>query len=199
MSSVMSAMVSQIAYESQNSQMTVGSQKSTAAESLEDLFSFYEDEVAILNNLKQRTNDNEEFVQQPLKGILSTNINVFETYDTSSNPILTLPSSMVDENKVHAEIIAQREREASKHLVQPGAHRYMMPEVPMKSLRLRNHENPQFYPFSTLPIEDAERTMQLKALQGIIKGNGIDEGLKSKERHGRHKIFERKYDQYLDE
>jgi len=53
-----------------------------------------------------------------------------------------------------------------------------MPDVPSKSQRLRNFENPQFYPFSTLPIEDAERTMQLKAIQQLIKSNGIDEGAK---------------------
>jgi hypothetical protein len=39
-----------------------------------------------------------------------------------------------------------------------------MPENPQKSKRLRDYENPQFYPFSTLPIEDAERTLQLRAL-----------------------------------
>ena len=57
-----------------------------------------------------------------------------------------------------------------------------MPDVPSKSLRLRNYENPQFYPFSTLPVEDAERTMQLKAFQQLIKSNNIDEGVKPEKR-----------------
>lgn len=74
----------------------------------------------------------------------------------------------------------------------------MMPAVPQKSLRLRNYENPQFYPFCTLPVEDAERTMQLKAFQQQIKSLGIDEGAKSNSRLTKNKIFERKFDEYLE-
>ena len=106
---------------------------------------------------------------------------------------------MVEERKEHARKIADREKNAARNLVLPGCNRFMMPDVPSKSLRLRNFENPQFYPFSTLPIEDAERTMQLKAFQQLIKSNGIDEGVKPEKRLAKNKIFERKYDEYFDE
>jgi len=49
-----------------------------------------------------------------------------------------------------------------------------------------------------LPIEDAERTMQLKAFQQLIKSSGIDEGVKPLYRAARNKIFERKYDEYFE-
>lgn len=94
--------------------------------------------------------------------------------------------------------IAEREKEAARHLVLPGCDRCLMPAVPAKSQRLRDFENPQFYPFSTLPIEDAERTMQLRAFQQLLKSHGIDEAAKPKERLAKNKIFERKYDEYLE-
>lgn len=101
--------------------------------------------------------------------------------------------------KEHANKIGDREVEAAKNLVLPGCNRFMMPDVPSKSQRLRKFENPQFYPFSTLPIEDAERTMQLKAFQQILKSNGIEEQHKQRDRLGKHKVFERKYDQFFEE
>jgi hypothetical protein len=76
-----------------------------------------------------------------------------------------LPAGIAEERKDHALKISEREKDAARNLVLPGCNRFMMPDVPSKSVRLRNYENPQFYPFSTLPIEDAERTMQLKAFQ----------------------------------
>jgi hypothetical protein len=39
----------------------------------------------------------------------------------------------------------------------PGKDRYLMPDVPSKSIRLRDAEKPSVYPFSTLPVDDAER------------------------------------------
>ena len=41
--------------------------------------------------------------------------------------------------------------------------------------------------------------MQLKAIQQLIRSNGIDEGAKQKDRLGKVKIFERKYDQFFEE
>lgn len=73
----------------------------------------------------------------------------------------------------------------------------MMPPVPQKSKRLRDFENPQFYPFSTLPIEDAERTMQLKQLQRLIKSEKIDEGGQGFNKLSKYRVFERKFDQYF--
>jgi hypothetical protein len=77
---------------------------------------------------------------------------------------LTLPAGLVENCKEQAIKISEREKAAARNLVLPGCNRFMMPDVPSKSQRLRNFENPRFYPFSTLPIEDAERTMQLKAI-----------------------------------
>lgn len=62
----------------------------------------------------------------------------------------------------YAQQIGVREKNAALNLVLPGKDRHLMPTVPAKSKRIRDFENPMFYPFSTLPIEDAERTMQLK-------------------------------------
>ena len=84
--------------------------------------------------------------------------------DTSTQAILTLPAGMVEDNKAHAIQIGEREKNAARNLVVPGKDRYMMPPCPAKSKRVRGFENPQFYPFSTLPVEDAERTMQLRAI-----------------------------------
>jgi len=124
-------------------------------------------------------------------------VNVYDTVDTTNIPIYTLPSGLVDDHIAHANLIASREKEAGRHIVLPGVNRHMMPPYAQKSKRLRDFENPQFYPFSTLPIEDAERTMHLKSIQKLIKSEKIDEGVPMKERIGKHKIFERKYDQYF--
>ena len=103
---------------------------------------------------------------------------------------------MVEENKAHALMIGEREKRAASNLVVPGRNRHMMPPISAKSKRLRGFENPQFYPFSTLPIEDAERTMQLRAIQRIIRSEKIDEEQKigTRDRLGKNKVFERKYD-----
>lgn len=120
--------------------------------------------------------------------------------DTSTQAIMTLPAGMVEDNKAHALKIGEREKKAASNLVVPGKNRYMMPDVPAKSNRIRGFENPQFYPFSTLPIEDAERTMQLRAIQKVIKGEKIDEEQKigTRDRLGKNRVFERKYDQYFN-
>jgi len=77
-----------------------------------------------------------------IKGVLPKDINVFETYDSSSKPVQTLPAGILDERKGQALKISEREKEAAKNLVLPGCNRYMMPEVPSKSIRLRDYENP---------------------------------------------------------
>lgn len=138
---------------------------------------------------------------QGIKGVLPTQVNVYDTMDTSNQAIITLPAGMVEDNKEHALKIGEREKNAASNLVIPGKNRHMMPPCPAKSKRVRGFENPQFYPFSTLPIEDAERTMQLRAIQRIIRSEKIDEEQKigTKERMGKNKVFERKYDQYFSQ
>lgn len=74
-----------------------------------------------------------------------------------------------------------------------------MPDVPQKSERLRNLENPQFYPFSTLPIEDAERMMQLREFSNMMKTIGATENTQGgKDKLAKYKVFERQYDEYLE-
>lgn len=75
-----------------------------------------------------------------------------------------------------AESACLRERNALENLVLPGINRHLMPPVPTKSQRLRDAEKPQLYPFCTLPIEDVERSLILKAFQELLKANQIDEG-----------------------
>lgn len=110
----------------------------------------------------------------------------------------TLPAGIVEDYKEHAIKIAEREQKAAKNLLLPGVNRHMMPKVPSKSQRIRDTEKPQFYPFSTLPIEDAERTMQLKHFQQLIKNTGIDEASRMKEKLSKNKIFERNYDEWME-
>jgi len=54
---------------------------------LEDIFENYQREIAYDTNLMEREIEEEEFAYAPLKGVLPTDINVYETYDTSTKPI----------------------------------------------------------------------------------------------------------------
>lgn len=163
MPSVLSAMVSQIAVE--NAQAAAvqiqedNVDQSTEPDTIDDLFDNFRREVSYDTNLAEREPEEEAFAFTAPKGVLQTEFNVYETYDTSTKPIQTLPAGIADDSRDHAKRISEREKESARHLVLPGCNRFMMPDVPSKSLRLRHYENPQFYPFSTLPIEDAERTM----------------------------------------
>lgn len=173
-SSIMSAMVSQIVAE--HEQHSVSEiEESTEPETIDDLFENFKEEIAIETNLREREPVEEEFEQQSLKGTLARDFNVYETYDTSSVPLQTLPAGIVDEYKDMAKLISKREKVASRGLVLPGIDRHLMPNVPSKSQRLRNLENPQFYPFSTLPIEDAERMMQLREFSSLMKQMNVFE------------------------
>ena len=40
-----------------------------------------------------------------------------------------------------------------------------MPKIPNQSFRVREAENTAFYPFCTLPVDEAERMLQLRAFQ----------------------------------
>ena len=196
-SSIMSAMVSQIAAE-RDEQSVSEVEASTEPETLDDLFDCFQEEIAYDTNLREREPADEDFEQEPLKGTLARDFNVYETYDTSTVPLQTLPAAMVDEYKSSAKLISEREKNAARGLVLPGCARHAMPEVPSKSERLRNIENPQFYPFSTLPIEDAERMMQLRDFSALMRQNNVYENQMGKDKQARNKVFERKYDEYLE-
>ena len=122
---------------------------------------------------------------------------MFETYDTSSIPLQTLPAGVVDDYKSLATTVAERQKAAAQHARLPGVERHMMPPVAQKSKRLRDLENPQFYPFSTLPIEDGERMLQLREFAQLMKQNGVFENQTGKDKMSKNKVFERNYDEYL--
>lgn len=171
---------------------------STEPETLDDIFDAFQEEIAISTGLKEKEAVEEEEVEGHIKGVLPGDFNVYETYDTSTVPMQTLPIGIADEYKDLAEIASEREKEASRNFVLPGCDRHMMPDVPQKSQRLRDFENPQSYPFSTLPIEDAERMLQLRAIQKLMKDNNVFENQQGKDKQARNKVFERKYDEFLE-
>ena len=92
--SVMSAMVSQIDFENNASNLTGGKSKmeeSTEPETLDDLFDNFQREIAYDNNLMDREFEEQEFEQRPIKGVLPSSVEVFDTLDTSNQPITLLP------------------------------------------------------------------------------------------------------------
>jgi hypothetical protein len=65
-----------------------------------------------------------------------------------------------------------------------------MPSVPSKSERLRDMERAGLYPFATLPIDEVERGLIMKAFQELIRSNQIDECIKGNtQRHSKYKVF----------
>ena len=93
--------------------MTSGSgheDDSTQPETLDDLFENYQREIAYDCGLAHREPEDEEFSQDKIKGVLPNKVNVYDTVDTSQQPLISLPTGMVDDFKRHAEQIAERER-----------------------------------------------------------------------------------------
>ncbi len=106
-------------------------------------------------------------------------------------------TSITDE--IRAEDICARTKKALDNLVLPGiSQRHLMPPVPAKSQRLRDQERAAVYPFATLPIDDLERGLIMKAFQELIRSNQIDEGATSdKQRHSKFKVFERNFEEHM--
>ena len=73
-----------------------------------------------------------------------------------------LPKYVSYSEEEKAEDVCLREKRIFENLVLPGLNRHLMPQVPSKSERIREAEKPALYPFSTLPIEDAERALILR-------------------------------------
>jgi len=61
---------------------------------------------------------------------LPASCNVFDTLNTSNNPLVSLPNGLIEDHKQHALRIGAREAEAAKNLKIPGKNRFLMPEVP---------------------------------------------------------------------
>lgn len=91
----MSAMVSQIALE--HAGVVDSQDASTEPETLDDIFSEYQSEILCDNNLQQREppEDSDDGAMH-IKGVLNPSITVYETYDTSTKPLQTLPAGIAD-------------------------------------------------------------------------------------------------------
>ena len=72
-----------------------------------------------------------------------------------------------------------------------------MPPIPTQSTRLRDAENPEFYPFCTLPVDQAERLMCLRAFQQMLRSKGIDEGKSGLAKHTKYQVFERCFENHM--
>ena len=75
----------------------------------------------------------------------------------------TVPAGIAEAEKQRLEQINASGQEIFTNLRVPGKNRDCMPSIPNQSLRLRDAENPAFYPFCTLPVDEAERMLQLRA------------------------------------
>ena len=106
---------------------------STEPETLDDIFEEYQLEIAYETNLMEREYIEPEYEFQERKGVLPTEINVYETFDTSTKAIYQMPAGLSDDHMDHARRIAHREKQAARNLVLPGCNRFLMPDVPSKS------------------------------------------------------------------
>ena len=210
--SVLSAMITQI--ETENNWMLAASQEkgsaavdpsamaddaTTQAESLDDLFEDFQHEVNCTLKLKDRGPDpiEEKSLADTLSGRHNRRIEIHEENDKTLTVQQTIPLSLVEKEAVRLAQISQRERDTLKNLNLPGKDRYLMPAIPTKSARVRNCDNPGFYPFCTLPITDAERMLLLKQFQQLIKQNFIDNGLKGEKRAQKDRVFNRTYENHM--
>lgn len=75
--------------------------ESTEADSLAELFSNCKREIDYDCGLVERPtiDEDEEFEFERIKGILPAHVEVFDTVDTSNQPITLLPAGMVEEYK----------------------------------------------------------------------------------------------------
>jgi hypothetical protein len=66
--------------------------------------------------------------------------------------------------EARAEEVCDRARAVLQNLVLPGiSQRHLMPPVSLKSERIRDMESANVYPFATLPVEEVERGLIMKA------------------------------------
>lgn len=70
-----------------------------------------------------------------------------------------MPAGIAESEEHRLNQIASREQQIFTNLKVPGKNRDQMPSIPNQSARLREAENPAFYPFCTLPVDEAERML----------------------------------------
>ena len=136
----------------------------TQAESLDDLFDHFANEISCDLKLKERGPDEDKGKRLAEAFDVKHNrgIDLHEESDRTLEVEQSLPLGLVESQKERVKLISQRENQALANMNLPGKDRNLMPAIPAKSKRSRESEMPGFYPFCTLPIEDAERMLKLK-------------------------------------
>ena len=164
-------MITQIEENSHNpwerqDQFKASDEAATMADSLDDLFEQFNNDVSCDLKLKDRGPD--PVKEASLADTLSSKYNfgrhiqIHEESDKTKEVSQTLPLKLVEKEGERVALIQERQQEVLKNLNLPGKDRHLMPAIPAKSQRIRDAENPGFYPFCTLPIADAERMLMLK-------------------------------------
>ena len=173
---------------------------STAADSLDDMFKQFQTDVSCDLRLKSRGPDpvKEMSIAETLSSRHNRNIAIFEEQDKTLEVKQTIPLALLEEEEERLQKISERERKVLSNLNLPGKDRNGMPAIPSKSKRSREAEIPEFYPFCTLPIVDAERMLMLKQLQQLVKQNFLDQSKSAKNRHPKNRVFERTYENHLE-
>lgn len=149
-----------------------------------------------ISQSRQRKVGTEAFASQ---ATVIGEVEYHEESDKAKLPMFKLPKYVSYSEEEKAEDICLREKHVLENLVLPGLGRHLMPQVPSKSERLREAEKPALYPFSTLPIEDAERALILRTFQELLKQNQIDEGQTASDKHTKYKAFERCFEQHMNQ
>lgn len=175
------------------------SHETTAADSLDDLFESFSHEVACDLKLKDRGPDPAKTANpsETLSSKMWGQIQIHDESDKTKIVTQTLPAQLVEKEGDRASLIVDRQKEVLSHLNVPGMDRHLMPAIPAKSKRLRDAENPGFYPFCQLATSDAERMLMLKHLQQLVKANFIDGGVSASQRHNKYKAFERSFQNHM--
>ena len=84
--------------------------------------------------------------------------------DVIKRPLQKLNRVTPPADEERAEDVCFKTKQALENLVLPGvSQRHLMPPVPAKSERLRDLERVGVYPFATLPIDEVERGLIMKA------------------------------------
>jgi hypothetical protein len=199
-SSVLSAMVTHISTANKGQNGRPEAEPSTAEETdIDSLFANFEHSIRCDLAMEDRGQDPCETVQQDHQSSnLDLGMQIHDQINRTLEVKQTVPAGMVEAEQQRLDQIAAREQEIFTNLRVPGKNRDSMPSIPNQSLRMREAENPGFYPFCTLPIDDAERMLQLRAFQQMIKSNYIDRGQVGIQKHTKYQIFERCFENHMD-
>jgi hypothetical protein len=200
-SSVLSAMVTHIesANKGQNGKPEAAAEPSTADDTdIDSLFAQFEHQINCDLSLADRGEDAVDCA--PLDND-SSKINLGMQIHDQINKTLevkqTVPAGLADIENQRLEQIAAREQQIFTNLRAPGKNRDSMPSIPNQSVRQREAENPAFYPFCTLPWDEAERMLQMRAFQQMVKSNYIDQGKIGIGKHTKYQIFERCFENHM--